>query len=310
MGEWVEAQSAPELTKNAILSVGIGKSKGGSAPPCAVHGCIEKGRYGLADERACSREHLELLLRAAVLQEQTEAMRAALRAKPRVLMGRILVEQGAITEAQLEQALASQRSTGAGKLGSWLKQQVDLPEADFTAALAIQWRCPVFRLGNFAPTRMAAFLPRPLMEKADAVPLRLSGDPQRLSLCFEDHIDYELLSAAERMHGVAVDSGLLTATDFWQATRELLGVRFPRVRKVEASSPDCMVHSMSRLLVEAEAVEARLVAVRGSYWLRFFPRSAAWPCDLICTPHGPTLDGERGGAAAGELTAAMLTLLS
>ncbi len=309
MSEWMEIQGAPDLTKQAILGAEINRIADKSAR-CAVRECADEGRFVFNGQRACSRRHLELLLRAAVLEEQTQAMRAALRAKPRVLMGRILIEQGTITETQLEQALLSQRSTGAGKLGSWLKQQVELPEADFTAALSIQWRCPVFRLGNFAPARMAAFLPRPLMEKLDAVPLRLSGSPQRLSLCFEDHVDYELLGAAERMHGVATDAGLITATEFWQATRELLGVRFPRVVAVEASSPDCMVESMSRLLVKANAAESRMVAVRDCYWLRLWPTADALPCDLLCTPRGSTLNGEAGADRVEQLTSSMLGLLA
>ena len=308
MSEWMETQGAPDLAREAIMGAGIGKAAG-KIPLCAVRECSDEGRFAFNGQRACSRRHLELLLRAAVLQEQTRAMRAALRVKSRVLMGRILIEQGAITEPQLEQALASQRSTGAGKLGSWLKQQVELPEADFTAALSIQWRCPVFRLGNFAPARMASFLPRPLMEKLDAVPLRLSGSPQRLSLCFEDHVNYELLSAAERMHGVATDAGLLTATEFWQATRELLGVRFPRAVCVEASSPDCMVESMSRLLVKANAEDARMVAVGDCYWLRLWPAAGAMPCDLLCTPRGSSLNGEAGAASVEQLTASMLSVL-
>ena len=256
---------------------------------CAVHGCLGEGRYGFHGQRACSRQCLELLLRSAVIEEQTRSTAAALKARPRVQLGRILIEQGTINEAQLDQALRSQRATGAGRLGCWLKQQVELPETEFTAALSIQWRCPVFRIGTFTPARMASYLPRPLVEQQGALPLRLTGSPQRLSLCFEDHVDYELMSAAERMHGVGVDAGLLTATEFWAATRELLSVPFPRVETVEASSPDCMTEAIGRFLVEAHAQEARMVAVHGCYWLRIWtasrsPLLSPVPYDILCTP--------------------------
>ncbi len=285
---------------------------------CAAHDCPGAGRYLFNGQRACSRECLEVLLRSAVIEEQTRATAAALRARPRVLLGRILIEQGTINEAQLEQALRSQRATGAGRLGCWLKQQVELPEADFTASLSIQWRCPVFRLGNFASARMVSYLPRPLMEGLGAIPLRLTGSPHRLALCFEDHLDYELLSATERMHGVGADGGLLTATEFWQATRELLGVRFPRVEEVETASPDAMVEAMSRLLVVSGAEQARMASVHGCYWLRLWTSSGrtdrtsaptAESADILCTLRAGSPRAHGDEDTVERLTSSMLRVL-
>ncbi len=290
--------------------------------PCAVETCgslnLEGKGYELHGQVACSRECLETLLRAAVLEESMRATAAAMTARPRVLLGRILVEQGTINEAQLEEALRLQRDTGAGKLGSWLNQGMILPEAEFTAALAIQSHCPVFSLGNFVPARMASYLPKALMEEHGAVALRTTGYSQRLSLCFEDHLDHELMRAAERMHLVSVEGGLLTESDFWQATRNLLAVQFPKCVTVQAPSLDCMVEAMSRLLASAGAVSARLAAVHGSYWLRFwtFPHSALAsgeagemvPHDVLCTP-GSTSRVQVDGSDVEGLTAAMLGVL-
>ncbi len=256
---------------------------------CTVVGCTGKGRFSFHGRFACSRECLELLLRMAVLEEQTEATAAGLRQSARVQLGRILIEQGTITEQQLDRALRAQRATGAGRLGCWLKQQIELPEADFTAALSIQWRCPVFRIGTFASLRMAQYLPRPLIEAHGALPLRVTGAPSRLSLCFEDHLDSELLSAVERMHGIAFETGLLTATDFWEVTRQLLSGPFPPVVTVSASSQEGMTEAMSRVLVDCEATDSRMVAVHGCYWLRFWTgresetgETASY--DILCTP--------------------------
>ena len=285
---------------------------------CAAQGCTGEGRYHFGGQQACSRACLQALLRGSVLEEQALAARIAVNALPRVQLGRILIDQGTINEAQLEQALRSQRATGAGRLGCWLRQQVELPEAEFTAALAIQWRCPVFRTGTFAPARMASYLPRPLAEEQGALPLRLTGSPARLSLCFENHVDSELMSAAERMHGIHVEAGLLTASDFWAATRALLSVPFPRVAVVEACSVEGMIEAMSRFLIESDAAgaaEARMVAVHGCYWLRTW--TAAWggsqelvERDVLCTP---AVGAPRPGSGyAGEvelLTAKMLRVL-
>ena len=258
---------------------------------CGVEGCERERRISFHGKGACSGPCLELLLREAVIEEQALATAAAFRARPRVQLGRILVEQGTITEAQLDKALRSQRATGAGKLGSWLKQQVDLPESDFTAALSIQWRCPVFRAGAFVPGRMAVYLPKLLIEEHGALPLRVTGAPERLALGFEDHVDHELVHAAERMHGMEVDAGLLVATEFWHGTRDVLAVPFPRVYQVQPSSHDAMIAAMGRLLIQTQAIDARMVAVRSCFWLRFWisaPGSGregqTVVHDLLCTP--------------------------
>jgi hypothetical protein len=252
------------------------KDLSGRERTCGVAQCGLPGRFGLHGRWACSRECLETMLRLIVVDERSSALAAEFGNGLRVQLGQILIEQGSITEAQLEQALRSQRATGAGRLGSWLKQQVDLSEMDFAAALAIQWHCPVFRLGNFSPVRMAAYLPLQLAEQSGALPLRLTGTSARLTICFEDHIDHALLKAVERMHGLPVNAGLLTASEFWEATRELLGARFPQCNVVSAPSIHHMTQAMSRVLVRCEAVDARLVAVHGVYWLRVWqPRASA-----------------------------------
>ena len=312
----------PELACGAAAQVAepAAESRSDGAPQdehvrCATQGCAGRGRYHFAGQHACSRACLQALLRGAVLEEQALAAAIALNAVPRVQLGRILIAQGTIDEAQLEQALRSQRATGAGRLGCWLRQQMELPEQEFTAALSIQWSCPVFRTGTFAPARMASYLPRPLAEEQGVLPLRLTGSPARLSLCFEDHVDYQLMSAVERMHGIHVEAGLLTASDFWAATRELLSVPFPRLAAVEACSTEGMIEAMSGFLVEAGAAEARMVAVHGCYWLRTWTAARGGARELVerdvlCTPAAGAM--RHGSGYAGEveaLTAKMLRVL-
>ena len=263
-----------------------------TAAMCAVETCCREANFHFQGRGACSGRCLELLMRDAVIEEQVLATVAAFRARPHVQLGRILVEQGAITEAQLERALRSQKAAGAGKLGSWLKQQMALPDLDLTAALSSQWRCPVFRAHAFLPGRMSVYLPRPLVEEHGVLPLCVGGSPERLALGFEGHIDYEIIQAAERMHGIKADAGLLPAHEFWQSMRDLLAVPFARVHQVRPSSHDVMIAVMSRLLARSAAANARLVAVHGCFWLRFWSpasgeRRSAQPVvhDLLCTPY-------------------------
>ena len=250
---------------------------------CAVPQCGGAARFRLNRRAACGPECLRLLLRSIVGSHEPAGEAAAgTDAAVRPLLGHILVEQGSITDAQLAEALASQQATGAGRLGCWLKQHMRLRDADLTAALALQWRCPPLRVGSFAPATMAAYLPRPLMERHGALPLRVTVMPDRLSLCFEDHQSPALLRAVEQMHGMEVEAGLLTAPEFWRATRELLAVRFPRVKTLDASSPEIMVEAMGRLLALPSVAEARLVDIEGCYWLRMWTAAE----DASCAPDG------------------------
>jgi hypothetical protein len=256
-----------------------------AAARCAAPGCGGKGRYMLNGSSACSRSCLEVLIRSALLRKQTQTAEGSPKSRTHVRIGSILVDQGVITEAQLERALRAQMAAGAGRLGCWLKQQSNLSEADFTAALAIQWRCPVFRLGTFSAVEMASVLPRWMAEEGGAIPLRLSGQPQRLTLAFEDHIDDEITQAVEYILGIGVDPGLLTASEFWHATRELLSVRYPPAARIPVTSLNGMVEALSHALSETSAAVARMGIIQGNCWLRFWVESTSGtlvPRDVLC----------------------------
>lgn len=320
MGNVAEASGAVSALAGAVAYGIEEKGAAASGRKCSFAGCESTGKIRLNGKWACGRACLEELLREAIVEEGMRSAALTLRARPRTLLGRILIEQGTITEGQLEAALRSQRATGAGRLGCWLKQQTELPESEFTAALSIQWGCPVFRVGNFASHPMAGYLPKLLIEQSSAVPLRLSeGSPERLSLCFEDHVDYQLLQAAERVHGIAVEAGLLTASDFWAASNALDRAVFPAAVAVEAASVDRMAQAMSYALIKAYAGHARLALVGGCYWLRFWKAredveaspAGCGAYDILCTPRAGDLDivDAESSEAAAALGAAMLEVL-
>jgi hypothetical protein len=277
---------AIETNNDSLNAQAIAKLAPVAAPAlCAAPGCGGDGRYTLNGSSACSRRCLDILMRSALLRKQTQTTEAPPKSRTHVRIGSILVDQGIITEGQLERALRAQMAAGAGRLGCWLKQQSNLSEADFTAALAIQWRCPVLPLGTFSAIEMASTLPRWMAEEGGAIPLRLSGQPQRLTLAFEDHINDEITQAVEQMLGIGVDPGLLTASEFWQATRELLTVRYPPAARLRASSLDGMVEALSHALSETGATTARMVMVQGKCWMRFWVESTAQGLvsrDLLC----------------------------
>ncbi len=284
----------------------------GSVTRCSNAACgkplPESGAGAFAGQPLCSPECLETALRATLASEYALSTAAALETGPRVRIGQILVEQGVITDAQLERALRSQRLTGAGRLGTWLRQQTQLPEEDFAAALSIQWRCPVFRIGAFAAERMTSFLPRHLVETLGALPLRVSRHPERLTICFEDRVDTELLRACERMHGIPVEAGLLASNEFWYGSGELLKASFPPACLVEATGLDEMMSAMIETITRAAATDAQLIYVHNYYWLRLWTQGEGentLPHDVLCRLR---LSGE--GAPEGLLADEMAAVLA
>ncbi len=260
---------------------------------CSHAGCRAAGAIGFRRARFCSTDCLRPALRTALDTERRQARLGSAISGPRPEgrnpIGRILVEQGAVTEQQLAQALCSQREAGAGRLGSWLRQQAGLSEADLAAALGIQWHCPVFRVGTLDAARMASYLPRQLMESCSAIPLRVAGSPGRLALCFEDHVDASLVQAVTRMHGMAVDAGLLTATGYWQAMRELLAVPLFGAEEAEertSKSIEDTLEIVTRFTADQAARSLRVVAVHDRFWVRVLvgePAAKAEYRNLLCT---------------------------
>ncbi len=285
----------------AVAHANTADNGGLSKASCANPQCTSPhraGRFHFDAKAICGSACAEALLRATIAREQAVNTAAALEQRPRVQIGRILVEQGTITEAALEQALRSQKATGAGRLGCWLKQQTHLPEEAFTAALAIQCHCPVFQLNDFNADRMAFYLPKVLIENLAVVPLRRIDEPAHLFLCFEDRVDRELIKAVERMHGVPVDAGLVLNSDFWQASGELASAHFPEARVVLAPDLEVMIEAMAQTLERHQPKEARLVSLHGYYWLRLWtdvPAGETVVRDVICSVsiHAPaTAEGQ------------------
>ncbi len=258
---------------------------------CGHKGCRAIGTIGFREALFCGAACLAPALRAVLHAERQEARQGKAVFGPgsgdRVPVGRILVEQGAITEQQLASALLSQQQAGTGRLGSWLRQQSGLGEVALASALSIQSRCPVFRIGNFDAVEMSTYLPRPFLESCSAIPLRLTGSPQRLALCFEGHVDPALAGAVARMHGIAVDAGLLTATDYWQAARELFDVRLAPAEQREAESIEEALRIIVRFATGTAARSLQVVAVHNCFWVRVLapdPGRTGWVhLDLLCT---------------------------
>jgi hypothetical protein len=217
---------------------------------------------------ACTRARVEDLLR----REHAE-VRPVPPHRHRIPIGLILLNQGWITHEHLKQALDAQRKGAGMRLGEWLVAHRGLEEARLTQALSLQWSCPVFSLEKHGSAPPVTVIPRLLPESFGFVPLRLTASGL-LYLAFEDRIDHSISLAIERLTGLRVESGLLSASEFSLARQRLAEGRFPRARMVEAANLDLLAEAFTRHIEKEKPAEARLVRMQDLLWLRLWTRAA------------------------------------
>jgi hypothetical protein len=227
----------------------------------------------------CTRTRVHELLR----REYAEAHPPSTH-RHRVPIGLILLTQGWITREQLRQALEAQRKGAGLRVGEWLVAHEGLSESRLAQALGMQWSCPVFSLEKHGSGRSVTIVPRLLAESFGFVPLQVASS-RVLFLAFEDRIDHSLTLAVERMTGLPVESGLLSASEFRQAGRQLQQGRFPRARLIEAASLDLLAKAFTRHIEKARPTGARLVRLHDLFWLRLWQQSGD-----VCP--GPAQSGE------------------
>jgi hypothetical protein len=194
----------------------------------------------------------------------------------RIPLGLILLEQGWIARDALRAALDAQKRVGEGRLGAWLVRRQALSEERVTRALALQWSCPVLGLEFHRPEAVAALLPRVLVQALGALPLRVAAG-RILYLGFENRPDPVLAFALERVTGLRVESGVVSASHFRSAQERLLAARFPRSGQVEVASDASLPATLLKIIEQARPVEAFLVRVHGCLWLRLWLRPQLGP---------------------------------
>jgi hypothetical protein len=212
------------------------------------------------------------VVRAALAREMDGREEPPAAHRHRIPLGLVLVSQGAISPEQLKAALSRQKACG-GRLGGWLRREHGVEERVVTKGLAAQWGCPVLSLGSHAPGKMAALVPRLLLDVFGVLPLRQAGG-RLLYLGFADGIDRCVGFAIERMTGLRVEAGLVDGGDFARAHARLLEESFPPSRLIEAGSREALAASLARIVEGAKPAESRLVRIRDYYWLRMWRRRA------------------------------------
>ena len=266
-------------------------------PTCANPGCQSgwlhpwrsRSKPVLDGSWTCSARCTEALLEAAVARELGEIHQRRAVHRPRIPIGLALVEQGWISAEQLRTGLEVQKQNGGGRLGSVLLKQNVLNEERLARALGLQWSCPVLDLKDYDPARMAAILPRLLVDAYGVLPVRFGGR-SLLYLAFEENPDPTVALALERMTGLRVECGIITDGQFRIAHENLLKAEFPPVTLIEAASPSAAAHALSQVIERQMPVASRLVRIREFLWLRLWRREPSDPLpgrsdveDLVCS---------------------------
>jgi hypothetical protein len=218
---------------------------------------------------ACSAACMQELVQAAVLREMSERSAQSVVHKHRVPLGLVLLSRGWITQEQLKCALEAQKKAGSGRLGEWLIKQKAVKEDQITRALGAQWNCPVLSADSYNPAAMAAMFPRLLVDSLNVIPLRLAGR-HLLYVAFEERIDRCLVLAVERMLGLKVEAGVLSASEFRRRQGEILRASFPKARLLEAMNMRGLVHAFTGMMEENKPVQAKIVRVHDYFWLRLW----------------------------------------
>ncbi len=130
---------------------------------------------------------------------------------PKIPIGKILLDQGKISEDQLKQALAMQKST-TEKLGRLLIDLGFVSEHDVLGAYAQQLNIPIFDPSRVSPDPgVAKVIPDHLVQRYNIVPLRRNGN--KLVVAMQDPTNVFALDDIRLVTGFDIEPVLATLED-------------------------------------------------------------------------------------------------
>lgn len=231
---------------------------------------------------ACSADCMRALIEQAVERELGDG--TPLEPKKhqhRIPLGLLMLSQGWITQEQLRKALDSQKQAGGkARIGAWLMRQCNLSEEQVTRALSMQWGCPVLSFSGHPPETMSTLIPRILLDTYGMVPLR-NGSSRVAYLAFEDRLDSSAALAVERMNGIRIEPGVVTATQFLRVQDRMMRSPFPKAQLLEAKSSSMVAKEMAAAIERLRPHQAKLVRMHRYFWLRVWHNP--WP--LVSDAH-------------------------
>ena len=224
---------------------------------------------------ACSADCMRVLIEDAVARELGDgAPLEPQKHKHRIPLGLLMLSQGWITQEQLRRALDAQRQAdGKARIGKWLMQQCNLSEELVTRALSMQWGCPVLSFSGNAPETMSTLIPRLLLDTYGMVPLR-NGSSRLAYLAFEDRVDSSVALAVERMNGIRIEPGVVTASQFLRVQERMMRAPFPKAQLMEANSSAGVAEAMASVIERVRPASGKMVRMHRYFWLRVWHQPA------------------------------------
>ena len=218
---------------------------------------------------ACSADCMRALIEQAVERELGDGTPLEPKQhKHRIPLGLLMLSHGWITKEQLRRALDSQTQAGGNaRIGAWLMRQCNLSEEQVTRALSMQWGCPVLSFPGHPLETMSTLIPRLLLDTYGMVPLR-NGSSRVAYLAFEDRPDSSVALAVERMNGIHIEPGVVTASQLLRVRQRTMSAPFPRAQLLEAKSPGMVAKEMASAIERLRPHQARLVRMHRYFWLR------------------------------------------
>jgi MSHA biogenesis protein MshE len=166
---------------------------------CAVLARASKGQPVKLDDR----NELAALMQAAQRP-------SAAGARPKLRLGDMLVAQGVITSAQLTGALAEQKRSGR-RLGRVLIEDLAVSEENIAQALSQQLRLAYVELTlDMVSARIVKLLPEAAARRFRVLPIDETGNLIRLGMA--DPTDYQALDDVQRLMGRELDPVVVTET--------------------------------------------------------------------------------------------------
>jgi hypothetical protein len=219
----------------------------------------------------CSADCMRALIEQAVERELADGTPLEPKKhKHRIPLGLLMLSHGWITKEQLRRALDSQTQAGGkARIGAWLMRQCNLPEEQVTRALSIQWGCPVLSFPGHSLETMSTLIPRLLLDTYGMVPLR-NGSSRVAYLAFEDRLDSSVALAVERMNGIHIEPGVVTASQFLRVQERIMRAPFPKAQLLEAKSPAMVTNEIASAVERLRPHQARLVRMHRYFWLRMW----------------------------------------
>ncbi len=220
---------------------------------------------------ACSQECMRVLIEQAVERELGDGTPLEPKKhKHRIPLGLLMLSLGWITQEQLRKALEAQREAGGkGRIGAWLMRQAGLSEEQVTRALSMQWGCPVLSLTGHQPEAVSTLIPRILLDTYGMVPLR-NGSSRLAYLAFEDRMDSTVALAVERMSGIHIESGVVTASQFMRVHERMMGAAFPKAQLMEVKSSSMVAKEIAAVIERVRPHQTKLVRMHRYFWLRLW----------------------------------------